>query len=169
MQPWPDNARHIAASLPDLSGATRRVGDDNKASNRVLGFRKKGTKETVATPCDSTQRRAAVLLVRPHGHDLVLGQRYIQPVQGSFHPSNYLAQSWLRNAVVVEAHRGNPPSLGLRCVVAWLCRLCRRGRARNIRAMVQEAAGNADHTNDASVANAQDTGQRQSDYVIREG
>ena len=44
------------------------------------------------------------------------------------------------------------------------------GRARNIRAMAQEAASDAGHTNnDANMDTAQGTGQRQSDYVIREG
>jgi hypothetical protein len=37
---------------------------------------------------------------------------------------------------------------------SWLCRDRRHRRARNICAMVQEAASDADHTNDADVANA---------------
>jgi|SRR5215471_6670828 len=144
MQPWPDPVQHTAAHSPGIVGATLGVGKMALIAPVLMAL----VLFYWLVFCLSV---AAWLKALIH----LLGGNFIR------------CALWFNVGVHVVLVDRQAARLGHHD--ARNCLLHRPGSARNIRAMAQEAAGNADHTNDASVANAQDTGQRQSDYVIREG
>ena len=91
MQPWPDNVKHSAASLPGSVGAIRGVGE--RIGNVAC--------------CDIPHARGGVLLDRFLHQRRRMAQRAWPSVQRQFYQKRHLAQHWVRDAGLVEWLRRN--------------------------------------------------------------